>query len=423
MTYIGFFLEKKRHLIFKNFLSMTKPNNKKSILYVTYDGILEPLGQSQVLAYLEKLAIDHNIFLLSYEKSHELNNADLMEKIYNKVSSANISWVSLKYHKQLSILSTSFDIFRGFLLSFWLIRKHKIKIIHARSYVPSVIAISLKKFLKIHFIFDMRGFWADERVDGGLWKKKSIIFSIAKWFEKKFLENADHIVSLTNAGIKVMKEFPYLKNKMPAYSVIPTCADLEIFKITTKEQSPFTLGYVGSVGLWYDFDTVLVCFKELLKIKHDAKFLILNKDEHDFISQKLKDHDISLDAVELISADFSEIPKYMSSMDAGIFIIKPLFSKQASAPTKLAEFLGCGIPCMSNHGIGDMSEIFLNYEVGIAIGNFSIDECKQGIKELIGLSEDQNTSIRCRDAANKIFSLEAGVKGYRSVYDQLLTIK
>lgn len=38
------------------------------ILYIAYDGMLEPLGQSQVLAYLEKLAIDRRIHLLSFDK-------------------------------------------------------------------------------------------------------------------------------------------------------------------------------------------------------------------------------------------------------------------------------------------------------------------------------------------------------------------
>ena len=32
------------------------------ILYISYDGILEPLGQSQVLSYLERLSIENRIY-------------------------------------------------------------------------------------------------------------------------------------------------------------------------------------------------------------------------------------------------------------------------------------------------------------------------------------------------------------------------
>jgi hypothetical protein len=39
------------------------------ILYISYDGMLEPLGQSQVLAYREKLAPGRRIHLVSFEKT------------------------------------------------------------------------------------------------------------------------------------------------------------------------------------------------------------------------------------------------------------------------------------------------------------------------------------------------------------------
>ncbi len=50
-----------------------------SILYISYDGILEPLGQSQVLAYQEQLAKDFDIILMSFEKTADLNNHELLK--------------------------------------------------------------------------------------------------------------------------------------------------------------------------------------------------------------------------------------------------------------------------------------------------------------------------------------------------------
>ena len=44
---------------------------KPSVLYITYDGLMEPLGQSQVLAYLERLAPGRRIHLLSCEKTDD----------------------------------------------------------------------------------------------------------------------------------------------------------------------------------------------------------------------------------------------------------------------------------------------------------------------------------------------------------------
>ena len=44
------------------------------VLYISYDGMLEPLGKSQVLGYLNRLAVDRPIHLISFEKPSDWNN-------------------------------------------------------------------------------------------------------------------------------------------------------------------------------------------------------------------------------------------------------------------------------------------------------------------------------------------------------------
>ena len=51
-------------------------NENKRVLYISPDGILEPLGDSQVLKYLEKLSKKFTITLISYEKINDLRNTD-----------------------------------------------------------------------------------------------------------------------------------------------------------------------------------------------------------------------------------------------------------------------------------------------------------------------------------------------------------
>ena len=52
----------------------------------------------------------------------------------------------------------------------------------------------------------MRGFWADERVDGKLWNKNKFPFNkIYNYFKKKetaFLQYSDYTISLTENGKK-----------------------------------------------------------------------------------------------------------------------------------------------------------------------------------------------------------------------------
>ena len=124
----------------------------------------------------------------------------------------------------------------------------------------------------------MRGFWADERLDGGIWKKDSAIFKVTKKLEKSFLINADHIVSLTYAAVNEIKKFPYIKKDTLPISVISTCVDLDTFAPRSKDASSenFVLGYLGTVGTWYLFEETVRAFKMLLIERPNSKILIVN---------------------------------------------------------------------------------------------------------------------------------------------------
>ena len=167
------------------------------VLYITYDGLLEPLGQSQVLAYMEKLAPEWPVHILSFEKSKDRDDEPRMAAMRARLRAAGIGWTPLAYHKSPSAPATAYDIAVGTLVALRLVLRLKVKIVHARSYVPALVALAVKRVAGVKFLFDMRGFWADERVDGGLWPKNGRLYRIAKDLERRFLEAADHVVTLT----------------------------------------------------------------------------------------------------------------------------------------------------------------------------------------------------------------------------------
>jgi glycosyltransferase involved in cell wall biosynthesis len=390
-----------------------------SVLYLSYDGMLEPLGQSQVLAYLKRLAVDRSIHLISFEKPEDWKNVPERERIAREIAGTSVTWHPLRYHKRPSALATAWDVACGVSLGLWLVLRHRLKIIHARSYVASIIALVVKRLTGVTFIFDMRGFWADERVDGGLWQHGGRMFRVAKAFERRFLLAADHVVSLTKAAVREMQKFDYLQTRMPPFTVIPTCADLTRFTPLRREQDGFVLGYVGSAGTWYLFDEVAACFAHLLRLRADSRFLIVNRGEHAYIRTRLAAVGVPISKVELVSVTHAEVPSQMARMDAGVFFIKPVFSKQASAPTKLAEFLGCGIACLGNTGVGDMVELLEDEQVGVALSSFDDASMIAGLHRLLRLVADPATRDRCVAAAQQHFSLDEGVARYRKIYERL----
>lgn len=393
------------------------------VLYITYDGILEPLGQSQAWQYLSGLSANHQIVLLSYEKAADWANESEKDRVKAAVKARGVTWVPLRYHSKPSAIATAFDIALGIVVGCYLVLRYQIKIAHARSYVSSVIALSLKKLLGTKYIFDMRGFWADERVDGGIWPKGSRLYRVAKWFESKFLLDADVVVSLTHAAVDEMHSFPYMQGVQQKFVVIPTCVNLQLFHspLTTVERNAddFILGYVGSVGTWYLFDEALRTFIALLKIKPHARLLIINRNEHEFIRERMVVLGVDASKVELKSAAHYEVVQEIHHMDAGVFYVKPAFSKRASAPTKFGEFLGCGVPCISNSGVGDTESILEGENVGVVLRAFDAEAHAQGVQALLKLVADTDIKSRCVNVANQYFALEQGIKAYDQIYREL----
>lgn len=396
---------------------------KSPVLCVSYNGLMEPLGQSQFLAYQEIVAEHRQIILMTFEKGEDWNNAVEREVLQKRVLKANIVWKALRYHKRLSVLATGYDVLCGIIAGSLLLRRNKARTVYARSFIPAVIGLVLKRLWGVSLVFDTRGFWVDERVDGGIWPEYGVLFRVGKWIERLILSNADCVVAQTKAAIDEMKTFSYLQQKTPWFEHINNCADLDLFYCSTQDRRaagrPFTLGYVGSVGVWYRFDDALRSFLMIKDRIPDARMHIVNRGGNDYIKQRLAEVGIDGQSVILESANHEGVARAMREMDAGVFFIKQAYSKIASAPTKLGEFLGCGVPCLGNTGVGDMASILEGDRVGVALSRFDEADMSKGVDRLIALTREPDIALRCRESAERHFSLIDGANAYEKIFSAL----
>lgn len=390
------------------------------ILYISYDGVLEPLGQSQVVAYIEKLAPGRRIHLISFEKPADWADEVQVKAMRRRLERAGIAWHHLRYHKSPSAPATAYDIAAGIVRAMELVRRHRLRVIHARSYVAAAMALAVKKATGTAFLFDMRGFWPDERVDGGLWPAGSRLFQAAKAMERRLLLAADQVVTLTHASKAKIEDFEFLKGRVPPISVIPTCADLDRFTIQGPPSgSAFTLGYVGSVGTWYSLDEMLTCFRIAADKEPAARLLFVNRNEHDLICDRAQALGVNPTSIEIVTSEHREVPALIGRMTAGMALYRPSCSRVACAPTKLAEYLGCGVPCLGNAGVGDMKEILSGRNVGVVLNGFSMSDLDEGVGQLLALAREPGIRQRCRAAALQLFALEKGVAAYAEIYGKL----
>ncbi len=389
----------------------------KKVLYISYDGAEEPLTRSQVLPYIRGLSKKGcKFFLLTFDKKMQEKNT-----MTSKLKKDGIVWYSLRYHKNPSLLAKAYDIGYGFLFLQKIIEKEKIELIHARSYVAGMIAYLLKRFSGIPYLFDIRGFLADERLDSGDWKLSSIAYKTTKAAERLLFKNADYVVVLTENGKSIIiDKFAYRAEKI---KVIPTCVDLEYFESVNKnyKNKAFKLVYIGSLGTWYMLDEMLDFYKTLKKIRQDAKFLFLNRNENEKIKEAVRKKHLDDKDIDIMKVSYEDVASALRECTASIFFIKDTFSKKASSPTKFAESLAAGLPVITNKGIGDLDEIIPGNDLGIAIENFTEEEYKKAISKLMHILKNKDAFFERKEKfLKKSFSLESGIERYIEVYDEIL---
>ena len=406
----------------------------RRVLFISYNGMLDPLGQSQVIPYLRELARAGVRFtLLSFERSAAFGTEgrDRCADLKRQLAAAGIEWHWLRYHQKPSLPATMYDVANGVRLAKKLVRRNRIELLHARSHIPATIALALKRRFGTAMIFDVRGLMADEYVDAGHWRKGSLSYRITKSMERRALSAADGIVTLTEKIWPIINQWDGLMNRRVAHEVVPCCADLEQFSFSQDDRARrrqelgvddrFVLVYSGSIDGWYLTENMADFFVALRKRNPRTYFLWLTPARHERVRALMRAIGVSEADYGLIGAAPSDVPSYLSASDAGLAFIKPCFSKLASSPTKYAEYLGCGLPLVINAGIGDSDALITREGVGALVRDFKKHEYDKALISIESLVRDADETRRhSREVAERLFDIRAvGVNRYVRLYENV----
>jgi glycosyltransferase involved in cell wall biosynthesis len=291
------------------------------------------------------------------------------------------------------------------------------------------VALEMKNKWDTGFLFDMRGFYPDERIDGGIWNMNNIVYKLVynyfKKVEHKFLLNADHIISLTHAGKKILKKYPGISRNMDEdITVIPCCVDTEHFNSVKEVCSPEVdkkwICYVGSLGTWYLLEDMVRFMSNLHKKDPSWNWLILTRDSHDDLLKYAAKHNLPEEAMRIKAASRAELPILLSTCEASIFFIKSTFSKQASSPTKQGEVMAMGLPLICNAGVGDSDAIVQKWNAGVILRDLSDASIEYAVNEWLKKVGTFNPST-IREGAIEVFSLDKGVASYFKIYKGIIS--
>jgi glycosyltransferase involved in cell wall biosynthesis len=408
-------------------------------LYVCYFGVREPLVRTQVIPYLCELIKDgHEVTLLTFEPEPfggPDNKNDDEEELKRELSvQMGIEWHWLRYHKRLSALATAYDIIRGAAFIRRLIAKKRFDILHGRVHVPTLMAALARKFSrhKPKLLFDIRGFFPEEYTDAGVWPAGGILYRMAKRAERWLLKEADGFVVLTKKAQEIL--FPdsietgFDRLGRPV-EVIPCCVDMNRFAAADSESRKairahlglgdrFVAAYVGAFGGWYLTEETAGFFASVKRKRPDSFAMILTQSAPEIIKNLMLEKGYQESDLLITKVNPTEIPRYLCAADLAVSFIKTCYSKQASSPTKNAEYLASGLPVIANSGVGDVDAQILENRVGAVVTEFTPREYEKALDQIHDLGD---IGDRCRTTAIDQFGLTSvgGVR-YRRIYSNLL---
>jgi glycosyltransferase involved in cell wall biosynthesis len=407
----------------------------RRVLFISYNGMLDPLGQTQVLPYLRELAklgVHYTLLSFEREKAFTPEGATRRDLLRRSLADDGIEWHWLRYHQTPSVPATAYDVIAGVRYASKLVRRNGVEMVHARSHIPATIALALKRRHGVKMIFDVRGLMAEEYVDAEHWRKGSVPYRITKTVERRAFAAADGIVTLTERIWPILREWDGIKGRNLIHTVIPCCVDLELFKNTGAEREEtraklglddrFTLIYSGSLDGWYLTEHMADFFAEFLKRKPAANVLWLTTGSHARVKELMTARNIPSENYSVHSAFASEVPRYLAAADVGVAFIKPCLSKLASSPTKYGEYLACGLPLLINAGVGDSDALVEQFHVGTLVREFDAANYLKAAVEVEQLASQPDVRKRNREVAYQLFDLRTvGAKRYAELYERVFS--
>jgi glycosyltransferase involved in cell wall biosynthesis len=391
------------------------------VLYITRNGLCEPLGQSQVLAYLRGLADEHEITVISFEKPEDIADSAGLARVRAQCEAHGIRWLPRRFRPGPRGLAPAWAVLLLLLQTLREVRAGRAELVHARSYLPAAVALLAHRLTGAPFVFDMRALWPEELITAGRLRRGSRLHRALMAAERECLRRAAAVVTLTEASAAHLRAAYPEDLAGQRIAVIPTCADLDRFAPGPAPEGPPVWGCIGSVlSGWFRTDWLRALFETVADRDAEAHFEIVTREDPAAVRAALDPPESVARRLSIYAKPPHEVEEAIRRQSvSAMFYAGGETSELGRAPTRLGEILGCGIPVVANAGVGDVARILETHQAGVIARDGSAEAMGEALDALDALRADPGLPDRCRRTAEALFSLEKGTEAYRGLYREV----
>ena len=380
-----------------------------------------------MLKYISKLRDAGVIFhLITFEQQQYALSAPETISEKEKLAKLGIKWYPRQFKTgRFLLLKKGLN----FLSAFWLILRlkvrHRPKLILAFANVAASMAYICSVTLRIPLCIFSFEPHSDFLAELGQWKKSGWKYRIMNALEWRAGKRAAYVLTGTRYMVERLKE-------LGAHGQIlrqPTGIDEEQFQFSESSRKTIreklqigdrpVLIYTGKFGDLYIKEEMAVLCGTLLQCQSNFFFVFLTGHPEEELLGWMKKYGVDSEHVYIGRVPYEEVPAWLSAADVGVVGIAGFPSRKYCSPTKVGEYLLCGLPYIVQENTSEDDVVAKQWNVGAVIRSFAANDVSEAWPTLNKLLAEDKMVVRkrCRNAGIEYRSSASVVQTLRSVLE------
>lgn len=325
----------------------------KELLYVSDCFVDSTVFESQVHTICNEHSKNFNVTLLALCNNAEMKKNGLSNAKYKLIKYKKPPKLFINYMQKIAIYTfKNVDLFK------------RCDLIHARGHIGAGFSLNIcKKYnLNKKVISDIRGAVPEEILFTNKFannyfskeasKLENFVFKYSNYFYFVSENMKDHYINKYKLDKKNCSVFPTIVNEF-FFSV---SAELRTEKRKElKIDDKFVYIYVGGIDKWQNLDKILIAFSEKSTI-NNSLFLIIVTTDPKHVEELILDLNLTIKNILITTSKYKDVSSFLNAADAGLIIRDDNIINHVASPTKVNEYLACGLKVVDNlNEIGNIS--------------------------------------------------------------------